>query len=145
MTGTPLTALNARPGLRVRCVDASYTFPALYLGKLYTLDGRTEYLVSLAETPPGALYDRGRFVLAEPESSAPSVRAYLAQHAPGLLDALAGWHENWAACAAAYGRSAGALTAAIEAAGLLDQPQPAPLPAMWCGQDAFTQEDSDAG
>ena len=144
MTGTPLTALNARPGLRVRCVDASYTFPALYLGKLYTLDGRTEYRVSLAETPPGALYDRGRFVLAEPESSAPSVRDFLAANAPALLDALVRWRGFGELCDSGnrekYQAETVDLFEAIEAAGLLNKPQPVPLPAMFCGAEAFGED-----
>ena len=73
--------------------------------------------------------------------TAPSLRAILSERAPELLAALRG--------VVVRDDKTGALRVLVRAvkdAGLLAEPsQPAPLPAMWCGADAFTQEDSDAG
>ena len=70
-----------------------------------------------------------------------TVRAYLAQHAPELLDALGGVY----AWAKPYHRGdwkppIRILLDAIEAAGLLDRPQHDPLPAMMLGAEAFGEE-----
>ena len=70
-----------------------------------------------------------------------TVRAYLAQHAPGLLDALLWVARDADGINRDYMRgSTRALLEATEAAGLLDKPQPAPLPAMFCGAEAFGED-----
>lgn len=78
------------------------------------------------------------------KDAAPSLRAILSERAPDLLAALVEWQQTRAPWWAFGSPSNLALYDAIERARLLADPeQPAPLPAMWCGADAFTQENDD--
>lgn len=141
-----LTAETARVGMRVRCVDAD-GMPRLTRGASYIIQKVDGGAVRLGGDRT-AWFHADRFIPADPttadalEAAAPSLRAILSERAPDLLAALVDMRAYLSGLVAwaRTGREA-QLLAAIERAGLLTEPsQPAPLPAMWCGVDAFEGE-----
>jgi hypothetical protein len=136
-----LTPETARVGMRVVCVDVGKSWHLREGGEYRVIALHNGHLV-LDDMPPFARFLADRFIPAEPASPA------LPALTPELLEALREWH---AFIAPFLGASAAertdhpidALATAIEGApGILAPPeQPAPpLPAMWCGADAFEGE-----
>lgn len=142
-----LTAETARVGMRVRCVDAD-GMPRLTQGASYIIQKVDGGAVRLGGDRT-AWFHADRFIPADPttadalEAAAPSLRAILSDRAPDLLRELAFIHSAHR-YAPLQLLPINGLVREIERAGLLAEPsQPAPLPAMWCGADAFTQENDD--
>ena len=75
-------------------------------------------------------------------ASEPTLAALLAERAPEFLAAVREWHATFAS--ASVPRIDRALLSAIERAGLIAQEPRTPLPAMYCGADAFTEIQQEA-
>lgn len=142
-----LTLSEAVPGARVVCVD--HIGDVLREGMTFIVSGAyngyNDPYVTLREISGGWRLEH--FTLAPPPAAeAPSVRDYLAQHAPGLLAALMEWHARVSWEKEFYPRTLAAVTERLFAvlptipALIPAAPAPVSLPAMWCGAEAFEGE-----
>lgn len=139
-----LTAETARVGMRVRCVSASdYAPKNVVAGAFYTISQvDSDDSVRLIERGD-YWFDAHRFIPAAPQHDE-SLRAILSERAPELLAVLADYRDYHEDTFVPPGSQHPAHELIVIARRIFaDLEQPAPLPAMWCGADAFTEENDD--
>lgn len=129
-----LTAETARGGMRVDCAHTGHS------GTVMRVEGRNVRIAWDADT---FLYVPDRFIPADQQPDQ-SLRAILSERAPELLAALNLYRDYHEDTFVPPGSQHPAHELIVIARRIFADPeQPAPLPAMWCGADAFTEENDD--
>lgn len=136
MASDRLTIAAARPGMLVRFPKAATGFSA---GDYATIKSVTADGWVYVEGISGVSY---RPALMEPVPE-PALAALLAERAPGLLAQMRGVYDLYQHAPLGMLWADG-IVREIERAGLIAQEPRTPLPAMYCGADAFTENQQEA-